>query len=67
MYSKMLLSNLTLGQDNLLFLGLNVTHTDFTGLNILSFLKQKSKHTSNIFCKPIALDAMRQISSAYTT
>ena len=67
MYSKMLLSNLTLGQDNLLFLGLNVTHTDFTGLNIISFHKLKSKHTSNIFCKPIALGAMRQISSAYIT
>ena len=67
MYSKMLLSNLTLGQDNLLFLGLNVTHTDFTGLNIISFLRLELKHTSNIFYKPIALGTMRQISSAYIT
>ena len=58
----MLLSNLILGQDNLLFLGLNATHTDFTGLNML-----KLKHTSDIFCKPIALGAMRQILSAYIT
>ena len=42
----MLLSNLTFGQDNLLFLDLNVTHTDFTGLNIISFLKLKLKHKS---------------------
>ena len=34
MYSKLLLSNLTLGQDNLLFLGINLTHTDFTGLTL---------------------------------
>ena len=67
MYSKMLLSNLTLGQENLLFLGLNATRTDFTELNIISFHKLTSKHTSNIFCKPIALGAMRQISSAYIT
>ena len=63
----MLLSNLTLGQDNLLCLGLKVTHTDFTGLNIILFLKLKLNHTSNIFGMLIALGAMRQISSAYIT
>ena len=67
MYSKMLLYNLTLGQDYLLFLGLNVPHRDFTELNLISFLKLKSKYTPNIFCNPIALGAMRQISSAYIT
>ena len=49
MYSKMLLSNPTFGQDNLLFYGLNVKYTDLTGLNIISFLKLKLKDTSNIF------------------
>ena len=49
MFSKILLSHhycLTIGQDDLLFLVLNVTHTDFMGLYIIAFLKLK--HTSNI-------------------
>ena len=43
MYYKTLLSNVTLGQNNLLFLGLNETHTDFTGLNIMSLHYTKVK------------------------
>ena len=49
MFSKILLSHhycLTIGQDDLLFLVLNVTHADFMGLYIIAFLKLK--HTSNI-------------------
>ena len=58
MYSKMLLSKLTLGQDNLLFLGLNVTHTDFTGLNLCmshGYIPQPLIETSGNNYRPIAL------------
>ena len=56
MYSKMLLSNQTLEQENLLFLGLNVTHTDFTGLNITF-----SGHTSMLITKIINIPGITQI------
>ena len=56
MYSKMLLVNQTLGQDNLLFFGLNVTHTDFTGLNI-----RFSGHTCMLITKTINIPGITQI------
>ena len=48
-YYKIVRSSLTLGQYSLLFLGLKTIHTDFIGLNLISFLMLKSKHTSNIY------------------
>ena len=60
-------SKLTVGQYSLLLLDLKTTHTDFIGLNIISFLMLKSKHTSNNRCRPMALSARRQMSSAYIT
>ena len=60
-------SNLTAGQYSLLLLDLKTTHTDFIGLNIISFHMLSSKDTSNILCRPMALLARRQMSSAYIT
>ena len=67
MYSKTLLFNVTLRQNNLFFLGLNATHTDFTKLNIMPLHILKLKHTSNICYKPIAPGAKKQILLAYIT
>ena len=57
-------SKLTVGQYRLLLLDLKTTHTDFIGLNIISFLMLKSKHTSNSHCRPMALGARRLMLSA---
>ena len=46
---------------------INATHTDIIGLNVMSLHILNLKHTSNICCRPIALGAKGQISSAYIT
>ena len=51
-------SSLTFRQYRLLRLGLKTTNTDLAGLNLISF-SAKSKHTSNIRCRPIALGGRR--------
>ena len=45
-------SKLTVGQYSLLLLDLKTTQTYYIGLNIISVLMLKSKHTSNNRCKP---------------
>ena len=58
-YSKMLQPSLTFLQYSLLLLNLNQHIRNYLlKLNLISLglLMLKSKHTSNIRCKPIALD-----------
>ena len=60
-------SKLSDGQYSLLLLALKATHTNFMRLNIISCFMLKLKQTSNIRCRPMALGARRQMSSAYIT
>ena len=67
MYSKTLLSNVTLGQNNFDLFRLKCNTYRFYRIEYNVILILKLKHTSKICSRPIALGVKRQISSAFIT
>ena len=65
MYSKTLLSNVTLGQNHFFRLKCNTYRFHRIKCNVITYTKVE--HTSNICCRLIALGAKRHMSSVYIT